>query len=83
MSLRKLVLFREDGKGTQHFFGQWRRKAPLRPIQSRAVLVDGGLATRYFRELWTVAFPTRERMPDDPIANKDGTGTDRFWDVFD
>jgi len=81
--MRDAVLFAPDGLGTPLLFGQWRRKAPQAPIQSYAVLLNRDLtASAYFRALWTRAFPTRRPMPVDPIAQPDGKGTDRFWDVF-
>jgi hypothetical protein len=82
MSLRSAPVFDADGKGTPFLFGQWRRKAPLQPIQSGCVLTREGRPTTYFAALWRAAFPTREPLPDQ-IAQKDGTGTARFWDVFD
>lgn len=81
MSLRRNVVFLPNGKGTPFLFGQWRNKAPLKPLQSRNVLVDGGVASRYFDQLWREAFPSRDRLPA-KVGNPDGTGTDEFWSVF-
>ena len=83
MSLRSSPLFDAEGKGAPLLFGQLRRRMPLQPVQSRAVLVDGGMASAYFEAWWRSAFPTREPLPKEPIARKDGTGTDRLWDLFD
>jgi hypothetical protein len=46
------------------------------------VLVDGGMATRYFESWWRSAFPSRVALPKERIANPDGTGTVLFWDAF-
>lgn len=81
MSIRRAVLFLPNGKGTGILFAQWKTKAALTPIQATAILTDGGLSTNYFRTTWSNAFPSREPLPE-RIANKDGTGTDQFWQVF-
>jgi hypothetical protein len=82
MSIRNVVLFTPGGQATPTLFLQWRMREPAKYIRPAAILVDGGMATRYFRELWRLAFPDRRDMPLEPVANKDGTGTERFWDVF-
>lgn len=82
LTIRLGVLFLPDGKGSPLLFAQWRNKVPLQPVQSNAALVDGGLATKYLRDIWAAAFPLRPTMPWEPIANSDGTGTDAFWRVF-
>jgi hypothetical protein len=79
--LRNAVLFLPNGKGSPLLFAQWRRRAPAKPIQSRNVLTDGGTPSRYFADLWREAFPTRRPLPG-KIAERDGRGTDEFWDVF-
>lgn len=83
MSLRNAPLFSPDGLGLPLLFAQLRRRMPVRPVQSRAVLVDDGRATKYFADWWRVAYPSRGHMPTDPIAEKDGRGTTRFWDALD
>lgn len=81
--MRAVVLFTPEGLGTPQLFGQWRQKGALRPIQAYAVLIDRqGGASAHFRQAWKAAFPGREPMPLDAVANRDGTGTDAFWDVF-
>lgn len=83
MTIRNSPLFDPSGKGTPLLFGQLRRRMPQQPVQSRAVLVDGGLASAYFAAWWRAAFPTREPLPKEPIATRDGLGTDRLWDLLD
>lgn len=82
MSLRSSPLFDAEGKGTPLLFGQLRRRLPLQPVQSRAVLVRDGVATIYFAAWWRAAFPTREPLPTEAIARRDGAGSDRFWDLL-
>lgn len=82
MTIRRAILFLPNGKGSPLFFAQWRNKGAAVALQSKAALVDGGIATRYFRDLWRAAFPARTPLPLDKIANRDGTGTDAFWEVF-
>jgi hypothetical protein len=82
MSLRNSPLFFPNGLGTPLLFGQLRRRMPQTPLQSRAVLVDGGVASRYFADWWRASFPDRRPLPKEPIANKNGTGTERLWDVL-
>lgn len=80
MSIRSARLFDSDGKGTPLLFGQLRQRMPLQPVQSRAVLVEQGLATRYFAQWAKAAFPTRDPLPADRIADRLGVGSDRLWD---
>lgn len=82
MTIRSAVMFLPSGKGSPLFFAQWRKREPLKPIQSTATLLDGGLATHAFRSLWKEAFPIRPPLPPEKLANADGTGTDAFWNVF-
>lgn len=82
MSIRRAVLFLPTGKGSPLLFAQWRVRTPAVPLQSRAVLIESGQASRYFRDTWTRAFPSREPLPQGKIAEVDGTGTDAFWKVF-
>lgn len=83
MTIRNAPLFGPGGHGTPVLFGQWRRRMPAQPIQARNVLVErDGTATKYFRDLWRAAFPTREPLPLEPIADRDGLGTGRFWDLL-
>lgn len=81
MSIRKAILFLPNGKGTGLMLAQWKAKSPLTPILASAILTDGGVSTNYFRTTWSNAFPTRNALPE-RVANKDGTGTTAFWEVF-
>lgn len=82
MSSRSAPLFDAEGKGTPVLFGLLRSRMPVVPVQSRAVLVEQGMATRYFSDWWRTAYPARSPMPTDQIANRDGTGTDRLWSAL-
>lgn len=82
MSIQSEVLFDQDGKPTYTLLSQARKKAALKPLEGAIRCVDQGSATAYFAAWWTAAFPTRNPLPSDPIANPDGTGTLAFWEVF-
>ena len=82
MSLRNSPLFDVDGKGLPLLFGQLRSRMPLRPVQSRAVLVERGFATAYFNQWWRAAYPDRQPLPKEQIARRDGVATDRFWNAL-
>lgn len=82
MSLRNSPLFDPDGKGTPLLFGQLRRRMPAQPVQSRAVLVEQGMATAYFRSWWRAAFPSRQPLPQEAIARRDGVASDEFWTLL-
>jgi hypothetical protein len=77
------MLFMTSGRATPLLLGQIRSRSPLQPFQSMVVLVDGGLATKYFRDWWARAFPLRDPLPLEPIADAEGRGSDRFWDLLD
>lgn len=82
MSIRRAVLF--DGEKAGRILRlQCAQKGALQPIMAGAGLLEKDRsATPYMRAWWEKAFPTRERLPYGPLANPDGTGTDKFWDVF-
>jgi hypothetical protein len=79
MSIRSAVLFKPDGRGTPLLFARWNARMPRRPIQAPAILVDGEIATAWFHDVASAAFPTRKALPQ-KCANPDGTGTSEFWD---
>jgi hypothetical protein len=79
--LRNAVLFEPDGKGSGLLLAQWRRRDPAKPLQARIPLTDRGRPTPYFARIWREAFPDRRPLPE-RVAQKDGRGTDEFWDVF-
>jgi len=83
VSIQSAVLFDQDGKPTYTLVSQAKAKAAERSLQPAVRCVDdSGEATGYFRAWWNVAFPTRNPLPDEPLANPDGTGTQAFWQVF-
>jgi len=82
VTIRNSVLFMASGRATPLLLGQIRRRSPLQPFQSMAVLVDGGLATKYFRDWLARAFPLRQPLPLEPIADAEGRGSDRFWELL-
>jgi hypothetical protein len=82
MSLRRAVLFEGD-KASLILRLQCAQKGALQPIMASARMLEKDRsATPYMRAWWEKAFPDRERLPFGPIANADGTGTDKFWDVL-
>lgn len=82
MSTRNVPLFTPSGLGTPFLRGQLWRLGWQQPFQANAILTDGGLPTKYFRDWWNAAFPARDPLPMAPIANPDGTGTAKFWDLL-
>lgn len=82
MSLRNAVLFAQ-GKQTSILRAQWTQKGALQPIMVGARLLEQDRTpTRYFREVWRKALPTRRPLPFVVIAEEDGRGTTDFWDNF-
>lgn len=83
MGLRSIRLFNPDGTGTPFLTAQWQQKAALQPYQPRNPLVTReGMATAYFTAIWPIAFPTRDPLPKERLAEDDGRGTDEFWNVL-
>ncbi|MCR5876925.1 hypothetical protein [Phenylobacterium sp. J367] len=82
MSIRSARLFLDGGLPAPLLLAQWRAKGAERALQARTPLVSAGLATNEFRSVWAVAFPARQPLPSGPLANRDGTGTDLFWEAF-
>lgn len=82
MSARNAPLF-DGGKPTLTLRLQWAQKGALQPIVSGlSVLEEDRSATRSFRLLWSKAFPSRDPLPFVALAEKDGRGSQAFWDVF-
>ena len=80
--MRKATLFESDGKASGLLLAQWRRRDPAKPLQARIQLADrSGVPTTYFEAIWRAAFPDRRPLPA-KVAERDGRGTDEFWDVF-
>lgn len=83
MTIRSTVLFTSDRKAAPGLFRMWTQQGAAQPLQLSAVLLEeDGSATRFFRSLWALAFPTRDSLPFGRIGTKAGTGTDEFWEVF-
>jgi hypothetical protein len=81
LSLRSAVLF--DGlKPANDLRRQWTAKGALQPLSTADILAADLSANGFFRGLWPKAFPTRRPLPFGPIARKDGSATDDFWEVF-
>jgi hypothetical protein len=81
VSLRNAALW--DGRrATPILRGQWVQRAAATPLPTCELLEQDYTATRHFRGLWATAFPTRDPLPLAPLSNKDGTGTQAFWDVL-
>lgn len=84
MSIRTAVLFLVDGKPSPVLLAQSRAKGSRQALQADVPAADpqDGTATPAFRSWWTSAFPLRNPLPDEPVTNPDGTGSDAFWKVF-
>lgn len=83
MSIQSAVLFDADGKPTYLLVSQAKSKSAARSLQPAVRCVDQtGHATPYFQAWWNVAFPARNPLPDEPLADADGVGTLAFWQVF-
>ncbi len=83
MSLRSVPLFDREGRPTPFLMRQWAQRGALQPLYAGTRYLDTGKAgLPVLRGLWAVAFPTRDPLPLAPLANSDGTGTQRWWDVF-
>lgn len=77
------VLFTSEGKPTPLLLAFWRDRAPVVSLQAAgALLASDRTASDLFRSQWRAAFPNREPMPVDAIAERDGRGAVAFWDVF-
>lgn len=83
MSARSGPLFDRAGRPTPFLMAQWRQRSPdqQQPLQSRVPLLqDDRSATPQFRILWQRAFPLRQALPNEPLADREGKGTDAFWE---
>lgn len=84
MSIRSVPLFDRQGRATPFLLAQWRAKGAIQPLQAATVYLDAGKAgLPVLRGLWAKAFPDRDFLPFAPLANSDGTGSQRWWDVFE
>jgi hypothetical protein len=83
MSLRSIPLFDAGGRPTAFLMVQWAKRGALQPLMARVSLVEAdGTANPMFRARWAAAFPSRQRLPTERVADPQGRGTDAFYDVF-
>ncbi len=83
MSLRNAALF-EGQKGSPILRAQWAQRAALQPLPAGFLLLEEDrTATRYFRGAAKAAFPTRQPLPFEPLADEAGLGTNVFWKWFE
>jgi hypothetical protein len=76
------IMFRENGRATPYLLARWKAKGGLKPLQPAAIYVGGGYAKPVFRSLWKQAFPTREPIPTDAIATRDGRFTEAMLSIW-
>lgn len=76
------VLF-EAGRPTYLLLSVWRNLNPAIPLHPGLDALDAErCATPLFRGTWRAAFPDRRALPDEPLAEPDGRGTQAFWDAM-
>lgn len=76
------VLF-QDGSPTYFLVSEWRNRAPAVPLPVSLVLLDGERkSTQELRSAWRASFPDRQPLPDEPLADEDGRGTQALWDAM-
>ena len=81
MSVRVIPLFDPAGRPTPFLQAQWRQRGGVQPLHSRVVyLQQDRTASTEFRAAWRAAFPDRQPLPNEPLADRAGRGTDIFWD---
>ncbi len=81
MSVRANRLW-DHGKPTVFLMRQWTQKGALQPIRPLNYLASDGTALPELRRVWSAAFPTRGPLPQAPLSDRAGLGTDEFWNVF-
>lgn len=82
MSDFEQVLF-TNHRATPLFLARWRAKGALAALSPDLTLTeDDATATELFKQLWTVAFPTRSNLPDEPLHDADGKITIAFHRVW-
>ena len=80
---RNTVLFTPEGKATPGMLRLWTAKGALQTIAIAAPILEPDRSAKpHFRNLWVLAFPTRDVLPFGPIADKAGIGSDQFWERF-
>jgi len=84
VSVRVNPLWDQEGRPSAFMVRQWVDKGALTSLHSRiAYLTQDRTATPHFRTAWEAAFPDRDPLPKEAIADRAGRGTDRFWDLFE
>lgn len=82
MSVRFIPLF-ENGRPTPFLMAQWRKKGGLQPLNARVAYLDENrCANPVLRGLWAATFSDLGPLPTEPLADRDGRGTQAFWNVF-
>lgn len=76
------IMFKPDGRATTHLIHRWRGKGALQALQPAAIYVGGGYAKPAFRSLWHRAFPSRDPIPTDAIATRDGRFTQEMLAIW-
>ena len=76
------IMFKPEGRPTAYLMARWRAKGALKPLQPAAIYVGGGYAKPVFRALWKQAFPTRDPLPTDAIATRDGRFTPEMLGIW-
>lgn len=61
---------------------QWTQKGGAQPLRSMAYLNPDRTAAPHFRTLWSLAFPTRDDLPGEPLVDEAGRASDAFWRVW-
>jgi len=74
----------DEGRPTLLLRGILRDLGATQPLLATVPYLDkDGRARDIFLGYWAKALPTRDPLPFEPLADKDGRGTQRFWDVLD
>lgn len=81
MSVRNVPLW-AGPYPTPFLLRQWKQKAATEPLRLIPYLTRDKAAEPHFRVLWTKAFPARQPLPEGPLSDAQGRGTDAFWDIF-
>lgn len=76
------VLF-EARRATYFLLSEWRNRGPLIPLQPTMDLLEPDRTkTVHFDGAWRAAFPDRDPLPNEPLAETDGRGTEALWDAM-
>lgn len=80
MSIRTIPLFDFMGRPTPFLMRQWTQRGALQSLQARVIYLDRTRAAEpHFHAVWRAAFPLRQALPNEPLADREGRGTDAFW----